>query len=628
MVETKTFQTEVSQLLDIVIHSLYSNKEIFLRELISNASDAIDKAKYEGLTNDKIYEKDSDWKIKITPDAEAGTLTISDNGIGMTRDEAAKLLGTIAHSGTKEFMNRIKESKSTDTAQLIGQFGVGFYSAYMVADKVTVISRKRGTDKGMRWQSDAKSTYTVEDFDKKAPGTDIILHLREDEKSLLQEWTIRRIVTTYSDYIEYPVVMDIERSKDSGGEDKPEEKEITEETLNSRKALWLKDKSEVTAEEQNQFYRHISHDFADPLDTIQFKVEGTMEFSALLFIPSRAPFNLFNADQEYGPMLYVKRVQIMEHCPELIPQYLRFIHGVVESSDLPLNISREILQNNRQIPVMQKNIVRRILDTLATMQQNEAEKYKQFHDEFGRVLKEGIHLDFERKETIAKLILFESTATKPGETTTLDEYVSRMKSEQKDIYYITGGSRKELENSPYLEALRAKDLEVLFMTDDIDDIIFGGLSTYAEKAFRSVLKGDLDLDTEVTEKKAKNYEDFIERMKKALGDKVENVRLTTRLKSSPAVLVVGEGSITPQMEKMFKAMGQPVPVSKRTLEINPDHALIKAMKKEFGEGQEAKKLAEYASLIYDQALLLEGEKIDDPAGFVKKISAIMAKGLA
>ena len=382
---------------------------------------------------------------------------------------------------------------------------------------MTVVSRKRVTEEATRWDSDAKSSYPVESAEKATPGTDITLHMTDENENMLKEWEIRRIVTTYSDYIEYPVVMDVEKTE---GEDDDAKTTIVEETLNSMKALWLKDKAEVTSEEQTQFYKHITHDFEDPAATIQFKVEGTVEFSTLLFIPARAPFNLFHADAAYGPMLYVKRVQIMEHCEELVPQYLRFLTGVVESSDLPLNISREILQNNRNMAVMNKNITRKVLDALADMMRDEPEKYAKFFKEFGKVLKEGIYYDHERKEGIAKLVLFESTATKAGETTTLDEYISRMKAEQKDIYYITGASRKELENSPYLESLKAQSLEVLFMTDETDDLIFSMMHQYNEKEFKSVMKGDLDLAKEVTEKKSKNYDDLLAQMKKALGDKV------------------------------------------------------------------------------------------------------------
>ncbi|MDR0454240.1 MAG: molecular chaperone HtpG [Deferribacteraceae bacterium] len=628
-VEQKQFQTEVSQLLDIVIHSLYSNKEIFLRELISNASDAIDKARYEGLTNPAVQEDGgSDWKIKIISDPAAGTITISDNGIGMNREEAIESLGTIAHSGTKEFLKKVAGSgKSSDINSLIGQFGVGFYSAFMVADSVTALTRKRGDKRNTAtlWKSDAKSSFTVEEADKATGGTDVTLHLREEDKNLINEWTVRRIVTTYSDYIEYPVVMDVTKPvKDKDGKS-TEEKETTEETLNSRKALWLKDRAEITAEEQNQFYKHISHDFAEPLKTVQFKAEGASEFYALLFIPARAPFDMFHKDIKYGPMLYVKRVQIMEHCEELVPQYLRFIAGVVESYDLPLNISREILQHNRQIPLIQKNIVRKILDAFAEMKRDEPDKYKKFYAEFGKILKEGIHYDYERREPIAKLVMFESTATKPGETTDLDEYISRMKSDQKDIYYITGANRNDLENSPYLEGLKSKDTEVIFMTDEFDDIIFGTMGSYAEKSFKSVLKGDLDVNAEVNEEKVKQYEELIAKIKESLGEKVVDVRLTSRLKDSAVCLVTKEGAPDAHMERLLKAMGQPVPIAKRTLELNPDHTLIKKMKEELAGKPET--ISEYSTLLYDQAALLEGGRPENIAAFINKMTELMNSNL-
>ncbi|MDR2883660.1 MAG: molecular chaperone HtpG [Deferribacteraceae bacterium] len=619
MAERREFQTEVSQLLDIVIHSLYSNKEIFLRELISNASDAIDKAKYEGLTNPAIYDGGTDWKIKLSFNAEAQTITIADNGIGMNHDEIVKSLGTIAHSGTKEFIKQLAE-QGKESANLIGQFGVGFYSAFMVADHVSVVSRKRGeaADKAVRWESDAKSSYSIENTTKDTVGTEITMHVRDEDKNLLNDWTLKRIVGTYSDYIEYPIAMDVE--KPIIGEDGKEtdQTEVAEETLNSQKALWLKDKAEVTDEERNQFYRHITHDFADPAKVVQFKVEGTSEFSALLFIPSHAPFDLFHKDTSFGPMLYVKRVQIMEHCEELLPQYLRFVVGVVESSDLPLNISREILQNNRQIPLMQKNITRKVLEAISKMQQEEPEQYKKFYAELGKVLKEGIYYDHERKEAIAKLALFESTATKAGEYTTFDEYISRMKGEQNDIYYITGGTRRELENSPYLEGLKAKEIEVLFMTDEVDDIVFSQLNKYADKSLKSVLKGDLDVE-KVAESTAKSYEELIKGIKESLGERVADVRLTARLKGSPVCLVTSEGAPDANMERLLKAMGQPVPTAKRTLELNPDHALLKAM-----QNANKDKVAEYAAILYDQAVLLEGGKLDNAAAFVNKMAELMA----
>ncbi len=439
-VQKMEFKTEVKQLLDLMIHSLYSHKEIFLREIISNASDAIDRARYESLTNKGILERDGDWKIRIEVDREAGTLTVSDNGIGMTKEEAVEALGTIAHSGTKEFIKALKSREIKDNPELIGQFGVGFYSAFMVADRVTLISRKAGARdrRGVKWESTADGSFTVEDIEKETKGTDVILHLREEERKYLDEWEIRSIVRKYSDYIEHPIVMLVEREKESVIQKGEKIKVKEEETLNSRKAIWLKNRAEVTEKEYNEFYKHISHDFSDPAKTIHYRAEGTSEFTALLYIPKSAPFDIFFKDYKIGPILYVKRVQIMDHCEQLLPPYLRFVKGVVDSSDLPLNVSREMLQKNRQVDTIRKSITKKVLDTLSEMKEKEYEKYLHFYKEFGRILKEGIHFDNARKEKIADLLLFRSTKTGPESFTTLQEYVENMKKEQKEIYYITG----------------------------------------------------------------------------------------------------------------------------------------------------------------------------------------------
>ncbi|MDR2400434.1 MAG: molecular chaperone HtpG [Deferribacteraceae bacterium] len=624
-IEEKSFQTEVSELLDIMIHSLYSNKEIFLRELISNASDAIDKAKYEGLTNPAIYDGGTDWAIRVSFDKDAKTLTVSDNGIGLNREEAVSLLGTIANSGTKEFIKKLSEAGKTDFNNLIGQFGVGFYSSFMVAESVTVLSLKRGENTAVKWKSNGKSTFTVEDADKTGAGTDVTLKLRDGETDILNEWALKRIITTYSDYIEHPIKMNVSVPKKDADGKVTDEYEQKEEVTNSMKALWLKDKAEVTKDELEQFYKHISHDFMPASKVVQFKAEGISEFHALLFIPSHAPFDMFHKDMKYGPTLYVKRVQIMEHCEELLPQYLRFVTGVVESSDLPLNISREILQNNKQIPVMQKNIVRKVLDALNDLKRDDPGGYKKFYGEFGKCLKEGLYFDTERKETIAKLLLLESTATAPGEYTTLEEYVSRMKNEQTDIYFITGSSRKELESSPYLETLKEKDYEALFLTDEFDDIVFSSLYKFEEKPLKSVLKGDLNFAGEVEEEKKESYKTLLNVVKEALGDKVESVRLTKRLKNSPVCLVGGEGAPDANMERLLKAMGQPVPVHKRTLELNPDHPLVVTLKNIADSGEGKDKISLYADIIYSMAILLEGGRVEDTGNFVNKVADIMAE---
>jgi molecular chaperone HtpG len=624
------FKTEVKQLLDLMIHSLYSHKEVFLRELISNASDAIDKARYESLTDSRLHEDDTDWKIRITADKDAGTLTVSDNGIGMTPEEATELLGTIAHSGTKEFLNALQSKEVKDNPELIGQFGVGFYSSFMVADKITVISRKAGSskEKGVRWESSADGSFTVEEIEKAGKGTDVTLKLKEDEKKYLQEWEIRSVVRKYSDFIEHPVVMEMEREKDSELDKGKKVKVKEEETLNSQKAIWLKDRAEVTNEEYGEFYKHVSHDFSGPLRTIHYKAEGTSEFSALIYIPSSAPFNLLYKDFKIGPALYVKRVRIMDHCEELIPPYLRFIAGIVDSSDLPLNVSREILQNNRQVEIIKKNLTKKVLDTLAEMKTHKYDDYLAFYKEFGRVLKEGIHFDFSRREALGDLLLFSSTKTAPDEHTTLQKYIDGMKPEQEDVYYITGASRDEVMKSPYLEAFREKDFEVLLMLDDIDDILMTGFE-YKGKKLKSVVKGDikLDKDEEKVKKEAgKKFGKLIELIKDRLKEEVKDVRLSGRLKESACCLVGDEGDMDPQMEKIMKAMGQHVPVSKRILEINPAHPLFESMNAIFEKDKDSAVLSEYITLLYDQALVLEGSRPKDPATFAQAISRLMVEG--
>jgi len=627
-VSKRKFKAEVNKILDLMIHSLYSHKEIFLRELISNASDAIDKARYLSLTEKTINPTGDEWQIELIPDAEAGTLTVRDNGIGLTRDEAAEALGTIAHSGTKEFLKLLENSKVKDNPELIGQFGVGFYSAFMVADQVTVLTRRAdaAADEAIRWKSEADGSYTLEDITKETRGTDVILHLKEDEKQYLEEWEIRKVVKQYSDFIEYPVVMEVTRNQPDP-DDKEKSVEKTEiETLNSRKAIWIKDKSEVSEEEYHEFYKHISNDFNDPARTIHYRAEGTTEFSVLLYLPKERPFDIYYQDYKVGPTLYVRRVQIMGNCEAMLPPYLRFIKGVVESADLPLNVSREILQDNKIVNVIKKNVTKKILDTLTTMKKEDLEAYTAFYDQFGRILKEGVHTDFERKDAIAELLLFESTKTKPGEKITLAEYVERMPEEQKEIYYMTGPDRATAESSPYLEVFKEKGLEVLLMTDDIDDLIISGLGKYQEKELQSAIKGDLDLgDSDKKEEKQKEYSDLLALMKEQLKDVVSEVRVSGRLKDSAVCLVAGEHDLDPQMEKMFRAMGQNVPQGQRSLEVNPDHPLISKMQALFAADAKNDRLKEYVDLLYDQALLLEGDRPRDPVAFSKAMSQFMAE---
>jgi molecular chaperone HtpG len=626
--EKMEFKTEVKQLLDLMIHSLYSHKEVFLRELISNASDAIDKARYESLTDSDVLEAENEWKIKISVDKATGTLTVSDNGIGMTKVETVEALGTIAHSGTREFLKFLQEKEIKENPELIGQFGVGFYASFMVSDRLTVISRKAGSkgEKAVKWESAADGTFTVEEAEKASKGTDVILHIKEEDKKYLDEWEIKGVVKKYSDFIEHPIVMDVEREQESSIE---KGKKITvkeEEVLNSRKALWLRDKSEITTEEYNEFYRHISHDFADPLKVIHYRAEGTSEFAALLFIPSLAPFNILYQDYKIGPTLYVRRVKIMEHCENLIPPYLRFVRGVVDSSDLPLNVSREILQNNSQVEIIKKNITKKVLDLLGEMKTNDYDSYVKFYKEFGRVLKEGIHIDFVRREAIAEVLLFQSTKTEADAYTTFDSYLQSMKEGQEDIYYIGGGSREEAMKSPHLEAFRDKEFEVLFMLDDIDDLIFSGFE-YKGKKLKSVLRGDIQLGKQSKDEEKKKYGKLIEFIRERLKEDVKDVRLSGRLKDSACCLVSDEGDVDPRMEKFLKAMGQEVPSGKRILEINPDHPLFEAMSGIFDKEGGTVLLGEYSGLLYDQALVMEGSRPKDPAAFSRALSKLMATAL-
>ncbi|MBO1224143.1 MAG: molecular chaperone HtpG [Candidatus Scalindua sediminis] len=625
------FKTETKQILDLMVHSLYSHKEIFLRELISNASDAIDKAHHESLTNKEILEDDKDWKIKIAVDKDAGTLIVSDNGIGMTKDEVIKELGTIAHSGTKEFLTALQKREVQNNPELIGQFGVGFYSSFMVADKITVISKKAGTDnkEGVKWESSADGSFTVEDVEKEGKGTDVILHLKDEEKKYLEEWEIRNTVKKYSDFIEHPIVMDIEREKESKLDKTKKVKLKEEETLNSRKAIWLKNKSDITETEYNEFYKHISHDFSDPAKVVHYKVEGVSEFTSLLYIPSIRPMDIFYKEYKIGLTLYVKRVKIMDHCEELIPPYLRFIKGMVDSSDLPLNVSREILQNNRQVETIKNSITKKVLDTLSDMKKKEYDKYLKFYGEFGRVLKEGIHFDFSRRETIGELLLFPSTKTDQGKFRTIQDYVDDMKEGQEGIYYITGTSLDESLKSPYLEAFKDKDYEVLIMLDDIDDIIMSQFE-FKGKKFKSVIKGDITLDKsekDEKEKARKKYAKLLDLIRDLLDNDVKEVRLSGRLKDSACCLVADEGEMDPQMEKLLKSMGQDVPERKRILEINPSHPIFESMNKIFEEDRRNKILEEYTELLYDQALLLEGSKPRDSAAFAKAIAKLMVENV-
>ncbi|HJV36074.1 molecular chaperone HtpG [Geomonas sp.] len=637
----KKFETEVQQLLDLVIHSLYSNKEIFLRELISNASDAIDKIRFESHSNMELLEGNADWKIKLHADKEAGTLTITDNGIGMNMDEVADNIGTIAKSGTRNFVAALKEQNLADNPELIGQFGVGFYASFMVADKVTLTTRKAGDKEyGCRWESTGDGSYTIEECQKETRGTEIVLHLKDDMKEFLDEWKIRSIVKKYSDYVQYPIVMDITRSepvKDQDGkviEGGGTIEKTTEETLNSMKAIWTRPKSEISEDEYLEFYKHISHDYDKPLSTIHYSAEGVSEFKSILYIPSHKPFDLFLRDHKKGVHLYVKRVYITDNCEALLPDYLRFIKGVVDSSDLPLNVSREILQEDVQIKRIQKSLVGKVISTLSEMKEKNAEDYLKFWNEFGPVIKEGIHFDYANKEKLQDLLLFESSKTEGGKFVSLKEYVERMPEAQKEIYYITGMSRASVENSPYMEVFRKKGYEVLYMTDPVDEWVVPAIGSYSEKQLKAIDRGDLELESEEEKKEQeakkeeaqKEFGGVMTFIQETLKENIKEVRLSSRLTESACCLVADEMGLNANMEKILKSMNQEVPESKRILELNPDHPILQVMTSMYEKDKENPKLADYCELLFDQALLTEGSPIKDPLRFTKLVAELMVAG--
>ncbi|MCX6985418.1 MAG: molecular chaperone HtpG [Lentisphaerae bacterium] len=625
--ETRKFQTEVQELLNLVIHSLYSNKDIFLRELIANAADAIDKVSFESLTNPALK---SDWEIRIEPDKEHGLLKISDNGIGMTRNELIENIGTIAKSGTREYLSSLKKTESKNIPELIGQFGVGFYSAFMVADKIEVITKRAGSDeKATIWISKGESSYTIDDADASEHGTSITLHLKPDCKTYLEEWKIREIVKKYSDFIEHPIkLVGIKKGKD---ESVSEEKPI----IKSQKAIWLRPAGEITEEQYKQFYGHLSHFDADPLLHIHYSAEGTTEFKALLFIPSKAPFDLLSPEQhKKGLHLYIRRVFITDSCPDLLPEYLRFVKGVVDSSDLPLNISREMLQENPGILKINKNLVRKIIAELKSLFDKDREKYSSFFKDFGRYIKEGVHSDFQNRDKLLDLLLFETMNDPSGKTISLKEYVDKMPSEQKEIYYLTGDSRVLLENSPHLEFLKSKNFDVLFMTDPIDEWVVQSIPEYSGKKLKSAGKGEFDLDEKTktekedkTKKALEEHKDLVGLLKKHLENDIREVRFSSRLTESACCLVSNEHDPSIQMERIFKAMNREMPKMKRILELNPDHPLIESMQNFYNKDPKDPKLAEFAELLYDQALLTEGIPLSDPLKFSKRVAMLMVGGI-
>ncbi len=636
--ETHQFKTEIQQLLNLIINSLYSNKDIFLRELISNASDAIDKLRFKSQTEPELLADDPEFKIKITADKDNGILIVSDNGIGMTHDEVLENIGTIAKSGTAAFLEALEQSKSHEglSPELIGQFGVGFYSSFIVAKKVTLITKAAGQNTAVRWESTGDGSFTIEETTRDTRGTDIILDLKKtekDEEDYTDEWTIRRIVKQHSDFVSYPIAMDVEKDEPIPEEEQILDKDgkpvgdttrkvIQEETLNSMKAIWLKNKAEVTDEEHTEFYKHLSHDWHPPLTHLHLKMEGTTEYHVLLYIPSKAPFDMFSPDRKHGLQLYCKRVFIMEDCKELIPDYFSFIKGVVDAPDLNLNISREILQQDLLVRNIRKNLVKKVFGLLSDM---EREKFEEFYNEFGQVLKTGIHTDFENKDKIADLILYKTTKS-DGKYVSLKEYVERMKPDQKDIYFITGDSLSAILNSPHIEALKEKDYEVLLMTDPVDEWVTMSLTEYSGKPFKSAEKGDLDLD-KPDETQKNEYSTLFEHIKKRLDDKVKEVKVSTRLKDSVACLSGEAYDMSAYMEKILKSTGQQVPETKRVLEVNVAHPVMVKIKDLFEKNKESETINEYSDLLFDMAVISEGGKIENPAKFSKMVGDIMANAL-
>jgi molecular chaperone HtpG len=644
--ETLGFQTEVKQLLNLMIHSLYSNKEIFLRELISNASDAADKLRFEALKNDGLYDGDSDLKIKVEFNKKLKTITVSDNGIGMSRDEVIEHLGTIAKSGTKQFFEALTGDQSKDS-QLIGQFGVGFYSCFIIAQKVEVITRRAGLGKneGVRWVSEGENDYSIETIVQEARGTKVVLHLRNDSKEFLNDYQLRNIINKYSDHISLPIIMDKEeqveveektkKTKDvaEGKESKEKEKEkkyktvITEETVNSATALWARNKKDVTDEEYNAFYKHVSHDFEEPMAHTHNRVEGKLEYTSLLYIPKRAPFDMWDRQQRHGIKLYVKRIFIMDDAEQLIPSWLRFVRGVVDSDDLPLNVSREILQHNKVIDSIRSGCTKKIIGLLKTMAKKEADKYAEFWKTFGRVLKEGVVEGDDYKKDLSNLFRFSSTHDDSEEqNVSIKDYVGRMQEGQKAIYYVSANTHAMAKNSPHLEIFKKKGIEVLLMSDPVDEWVTTHWAEVEDKPLQSVTKGELDLgdlkdeeEKKGDDKKSEENEKLSERIRKVLEEKVKTVRATSRLTTSPACLVADENDMGRQMEQILKASGQEIPATKPILEINPEHPILKKIDGEANEDL----FADWSQILFDQALLSEGSQLEDPATFVNKLNSLI-----
>jgi molecular chaperone HtpG len=643
-VETLQFQAETKQLLDLMIHSLYSNKEIFLRELISNASDALDRLRFEALTQPELLAGDETLEIRLEADRNARTLTIRDNGIGMSRDEVIANIGTIAKSGTRELAERLKQGESQQTiAELIGQFGVGFYSSFMAADRVELVTRRAGEETATRWESTGDGTYTIEEGVKAGRGTAITLHLKPEDKDngmddFSDRWVVSRVVRRYSDFVSYPIILKAE--KDPEIEDLAKEKEtgekpqmaLEEKVLNSMKPIWTRPASEVTQDEYKEFYKHISHDWTEPLKTIQYKAEGRIEYQALLFIPATAPYDLYYVASKPGLQLYVKRIQIMEKCEDLLPQYLRFVRGVVDSPDLQLNVSREMLQQDRFITLIRKGLTRKVLDVLDEMREKDSDTYRKFWTEFGRAIKEGVSSDYENKDRLLELLVFESS-NDPEKLTTLKEYVERMKEGQNEIYYLTGESRSQVENSPHLETFKEKGYEVLYLVDTVDELLTQSLHEYGGKRLKSVGKGTVSLGSEEekkqTEEELKAQEEqmkpLLEHLQKKLDANVKQVRLTNRLTNSPVCLVGAEHDYSPQLEKLLQKGKGGGPKQRRIMELNPKHEILSRMTERFEKNPDDPMLEDYANLLFGYGLIAEGGELPDPVRFNRAVADLMTR---
>lgn len=613
------FKTELKQLMDIIIHSLYSHREVFLRELISNASDAIDKLRFASLTDASLTGDDEAWQIRIVPDKEALTLTISDNGIGMDEATIVKELGTVARSGTKAFLETARQAKGKPSPDLIGQFGVGFYSAFMVAERVKVVSRAAGADAAVCWESSGEGEFSVKEATREQRGTDVILYLRDDAKDFLEGWRIRQLVKRFSDFVEHPIVL-VSTEEEDG------KTEVKEDTVNSQKALWLRSKDEIKEEDYATFYKHISHDFADPLETVHYSAEGTLEFKALLFIPSQRPFDYYMSEPKPRLHLYVNRVYITDACEDLLPTYLRFIKGVVDSSDLPLNVSREMLQDNPMVRKIQSNLVKRLLGAFEEIKTRDFEKYTTFFKAFGATLKEGVTRDYDNREKLAELMVFKSLRTDDDKYLSLSDYVSQMPDEQKTIFYLCGESTSMLRQSPYLEACKARGEDVLLMDEPVDPFFAEALGEYKGKKLKAVDQGTLDekADEKPSEEILSAYEPLLKKLSDEL-EGVKEVRLSTRLRESASCLVADEGQMNAQMERMMKQFGGGAPEAERVLEINPEHDAVKALKAMFEKDAEAEDLLEWGRLLHDQAVIAEGSKIKDPAGFARRVNRLIVR---